>query len=233
MFTRYDLELVLVVGLAAAGCGGAPASNLFNDGDAGAGGLAAPVSSSPTPPTPPAPPADASTPMISDAAAPSDAADASTVVAPDAATEASAPPVDAAPSYFAAAFVTQSFPLATTALTMNPGETVPGFIELKNVGVTPWTSATRLATTEPRDSASPLADSTWLSPSRVVAVSGTVAAGETYRFSFNLHAPQTPGTYFQYFDLVDGNVWFGDPSQGGPPDDQLEIQVTVVAGGEN
>jgi hypothetical protein len=131
---------------------------------------------------------------------------------------------------YGAGFVGQSFPYASTALTMTAGETLASWIEMKNTGGQTWDSNTKLATSSPRDRASVFADSSWLSPNRLAAVSGTVAPGGSYKFTFNLHAPDKPGTYFEYFDLVQESVaWFSDPGQGGPPDNQLEVQVVVVA----
>lgn len=136
----------------------------------------------------------------------------------------------AAPSY-GATFVEQSFPLAVTALEMTAGETIGAFITLKNTGTAPWDSNTRLGTTEPRDRASPFADSSWLSPNRPAAVTGTVAPGESFKFSFNLRAPSEPGTYHEHFGVLqEGVTWFSDAGQGGPPDNQLEAQITVVEG---
>ncbi|MFO0565437.1 MAG: GH25 family lysozyme [Polyangiaceae bacterium] len=135
-----------------------------------------------------------------------------------------------AASFFGATFVEQSFPLAVSALEMKAGETLPAFITLKNTGTAPWDSNTRLGTTEPRDRSSPFADSSWLGPNRPAAVTGTVAPGQTYKFAFNLHAPSEPGTYHEHFGVVqEGTTWFSDSGQGGPPDNQLEAQIDVVA----
>ncbi len=131
---------------------------------------------------------------------------------------------------YAASFVGQSFPLATTALPMAAGETVAAYIEMKNTGAKAWDSSTRLATSKPRDRASAFAAATWIASNRLADVKGTVAPGATYKFEFVLHAPAKPGTYFEYFDLVEeGVAWFSDPGQGGPPDDDLEVQVVVSA----
>jgi lysozyme len=131
---------------------------------------------------------------------------------------------------YAAAFVSQSFPLATTALTMTEGQTIPSYIELKNVGSKAWDSSTHIGTTEPRDRTSVFADSTWLSPNRPASVTGTVPPGATYKFQFDLHAPDTTGNYKEYFGVVeDGVAWFGDPGEGGPPDNDLEVQINVIA----
>jgi lysozyme len=136
------------------------------------------------------------------------------------------------PAPYAAQFVAQSFPLASTALTMVAGEVIPSYIELKNVGSKTWDSSTHLGTTQPRDRTSVFADSTWLGPNRPAAVKGTVPPGGTYKFQFDLQAPQKPGTYNEYFGVVEESVaWFSDPGQGGPPDNDLEVQVKVVDGG--
>ena len=130
---------------------------------------------------------------------------------------------------YAATYVSQSFPLASTALTMTEGQTIPSYIELKNSGTKTWDSNTKLATTQPRDRSSVFADSSWLAPNRLDAVKGTVAPGGTYKFQFNLHAPNKAGTYYEYFGVVEeGVTWFSDPGQGGPADDLLEVQIKVI-----
>ena len=131
---------------------------------------------------------------------------------------------------YAASYVGQSFPLASTALKMTAGQTIPSYIELKNTGGKAWDSNTHLGTTQPRDRASVFADSTWLSSDRPAGVKGTVAVGGTYKFTFDLHAPDKPGTYFEYFNLVEeGVAWFSNPGQGGPSDNDLEVQIVVEA----
>ncbi len=130
---------------------------------------------------------------------------------------------------YAAQFVSQSFPLATTALTMAEGEVIPSYIELRNVGTKTWDSNTHLATTQPRDRDSAFADGTWLSANRPSGVTGTVPPGGTYKFTFDLAAPAMTGTFDEFFGVVeDGVTWFSDPGQGGPPDNQLEVKIDVV-----
>ena len=134
------------------------------------------------------------------------------------------------PAPYAAQYVSQSFPLASTALTMVEGQVIPSYIELKNVGSKTWDSSTHLGTTQPRDRTSAFADGTWLGPNRPAGVKGTVPPGATYKFEFDLRAPMKPGTYDEYFGVVEESVaWFSDPGQGGPPDDDLEVEVKVVA----
>jgi hypothetical protein len=137
---------------------------------------------------------------------------------------------DCSPPDYAAEFVSQSFPYATTTMMMDEGQVIPSYIELKNVGTKTWDSSTRLATTAPRDRTSVFADGTWLSGNRLAAVQGTVPPGGTYKFKFDFAAPSAPGTHDEFFGVVqEGVAWFSDSGQGGPPDNQLEAKIEVLA----
>lgn len=131
---------------------------------------------------------------------------------------------------WAARYVSQSWPLATSAMTLRAGEVVDAAIELRNTGAATWDGRTRLGTTEPRDRASPFYDpQSWLSANRAAAVSGTVAPGGTFRFAFRFRAPQQPGSYHEHFTLLqEGVAWFSDAGQGGPPDRQIEAWIEVT-----
>jgi lysozyme len=133
---------------------------------------------------------------------------------------------------YAAEFVSQSFPYAADApLVLEAGETFEVHIELRNAGGKPWNDSTMLATTEPRDRASAFFGPDWIAESRPAAVEGAVLPGESYHFTFTLHAPDEPGVYSEYFGVVqEGETWFSDPGNGGPPDDQLQGVFEVVAG---
>lgn len=142
-------------------------------------------------------------------------------------------------SVYGAAYVDQTFPLASQPFELAPNEVSSGYLEMRNTGTEPWRPGeTFLGTTEPRDGASPLAAAGWVSPSRAATIDREVAPGETGRFVFDVRAPLAPGDYPQFFNLVqEGVAWFGDPGQGGPPDAQLQIRVTVLdvppVGGED
>jgi len=126
---------------------------------------------------------------------------------------------------WSASFVDQSFPFARDPFEVPAGTEVAGYIELRNEGAQTWTpGATFLGTTEPRDGASPIAASDWVSDHRAATVDATTAPGEVGRFSFNVRAPETTGDYPQFFNLVQESVaWFSTPA-----DDQLQIRVTSV-----
>ncbi len=134
-----------------------------------------------------------------------------------------------APAY-AAQYVSQSFPLASQGMTMTTNQSVAAYVELKNIGGRAWDGNTLLATSHPRDRSSAFVAADWISPTRLARVKGTVQPGESFRFEFTLRAPSTIGVYAEYFNLLqDGVGWFSDAGQGGPPDDQLQDLVTVVA----
>ncbi len=129
-----------------------------------------------------------------------------------------------------AAYVSQSFPFATTPMVMTVNQNIKANMVLKNVGKKTWTTATKLATTQPRDRASVFVGADWLSPSRLAGVKATVAPGANFKFNFTFHAPTKPGTYKEYFGVVqEGVAWFSAPGQGGPADDVFEAQIKVIA----
>ncbi len=131
---------------------------------------------------------------------------------------------------YAASYVAQSFPLATTTLKMKAGQVIPSSITMKNSGTKNWDANTKLGTTDARERQSAFADSTWLSPTRLDAVTGTVAPGATFKFQFDLKAPTKLGMYDEHFGLVEeGVAWFGDKGQGGPADTNIEVKIEVVA----
>lgn len=133
-------------------------------------------------------------------------------------------------SDWGAKYVSQSFPLAVDPMVMTVNESLKANMVLKNVGKKAWTSDTRLATTQERDRKSVFVGPDWVSPSRLAAVKGTVAPNADFKFEFTFHAPDKPGTYNEYFGMVqEGVAWFSDPGQGGPADNLFQAQIKVVA----
>ncbi|MDX2011699.1 MAG: N-acetylmuramoyl-L-alanine amidase [Myxococcaceae bacterium] len=136
-----------------------------------------------------------------------------------------APPAPA----WRAEFVSQTFPASqTAAVTITQGEVLDGFFELRNTGTQTWTTATTRLAPTPRDQASPLAASNWLSPSRVSGPLANTPPGQVGRFPARL-AGNTVGSVTQTFGLLhEGVAWFSDPNQGGPADTFLAVRVNVV-----
>jgi MYXO-CTERM domain-containing protein len=135
-----------------------------------------------------------------------------------------------------ASFVSQTWPYASMpAFTVKCGESVAAKIVLKNDGAKAWDASTRLGTTQPRDRASIFAGNDWISPNRAAEIKGSVAPGADGTFTFSFHGPTgaacVPGTYHEFFGVVQESVaWFSDSGQGGPPDNQLEALIEVVPG---
>ena len=126
-------------------------------------------------------------------------------------------------------FVGQGFPFASQPFVLAPGEVKPGFLEMKNEGKEPWRKGeVFLGTSNPRDGASALAAPGWTSPTRAATVDQDTAPGAVGRFTFAVKGPDKAGEYPQFFNLVrEGVAWFSDGGQGGPPDDILQVKVTV------
>jgi uncharacterized protein (TIGR03382 family) len=136
---------------------------------------------------------------------------------------------------YGASYVSQSWPLASApAMTIKCGESVAASIVLLNTGTDAWTTSTKLGTTMPRDRTSIFAGSDWLAPNRA-ATSGAVAPGAkgTFKFSFTgpVGAACVPGTYTEYFGVVqEGVAWFSDAGDGGPADNDIEALIDLVPG---
>jgi MYXO-CTERM domain-containing protein len=126
---------------------------------------------------------------------------------------------------WAAEYVVQTFPLARDPFPLEAGTTFTGYLEMRNVGTQTWRPGeVFLGTTEPRDVPSPIAGPDWISPNRAATIDREVPPGATGRFQFTVRAPDEPGEYPQYFNLVrEGIAWFSD--SGGPPDTQIQIRV--------
>jgi uncharacterized protein (TIGR03382 family) len=116
-----------------------------------------------------------------------------------------------------------------TRMTLTAGSTAHGCLRFRNTGGATWPAGTtRLGTTEPRDHASALAASDWLSPNRMASLGRDLAPMASAEFCFSVRAPTTPGVYREHFNLlVEGVTWFSDA--GGPEDDAYTLQVTSEA----
>lgn len=128
---------------------------------------------------------------------------------------------------YGARFVAQSFPYAADPpVAMTVGQSVDGWFDMRNTGTETWGPNTRFAPT-PRDGTGPFGPEGWLDANRISACPQATPPGEVCRFPVHLTA-HTPGETTQYFGMVEeGHAWFSDPGQGGPPDDQLAIRVSV------
>ena len=115
--------------------------------------------------------------------------------------------------------------------TMMAGTTATVWVEYNNTGAETWTNSgsnpIRLGTSNPQERSSAFYTAgDWIGPNRPTNMDqATCAPGSYARFSFTMTAPQTPGTYTEYWRLLkEGVAWFG---YGGV---YFTITVTPAAG---
>jgi endonuclease/exonuclease/phosphatase (EEP) superfamily protein YafD len=129
---------------------------------------------------------------------------------------------------FQASVVSASFSEGVPVL-LHPGEEVSLSVDLRNDGTETWTSNTSLAPW-PRDAASPLANETWVSTTRVAHPAADVAPGETGAFTFTVRGGEVGELSLPLALVEDGVTWFADiPWGGGPADGFLTLTVQVEA----
>lgn len=137
---------------------------------------------------------------------------------------------------YGARYVMQSFPLSSVGtLQIQQGASVAASIELRNSGTADWDENTRIATTVDRDRADLFQGADWISSNRLASVPAgmTIPPGSTYTFEWTFTVPPgTPlGMYDEHLGVVqEGTAWFGDPGQGGPSDDTIEVIIEVTQG---
>lgn len=94
-----------------------------------------------------------------------------------------------------------------------PGQKIYLQVKAQNLGYQNWDNTiVHLGTSNPTDRSSVFADTSWLSAARIGMTESTVTPTGTGTFTFSITAPQTPGRYQEYFNLVaDGITWMNDP----------------------
>jgi N-acetylmuramoyl-L-alanine amidase len=127
---------------------------------------------------------------------------------------------------YAAALVGLTCAGAGAELSLTTGTTGQCVLTVQNTGQASWTSGTTKLAPLPRDSASPLAASTWIEPARIATVGATVAPGETTAFTFDVYAPSAGDHTLSLTMLQELVTWFGD--DGGPADGSIAVVVHVV-----
>lgn len=122
----------------------------------------------------------------------------------------------------------QSYPIASAgAVMVKQGQTVTGWIKLKNVGTKTWMPGVVKLAPIPRDHDSPYASPSWLSPTRISTVSAPVAPGEVGRFELDITGHSVGQGSLKLGWVAEGITWFADHG-GGPPDGYFEVKVDVV-----
>lgn len=100
--------------------------------------------------------------------------------------------------------------------TMMAGTTATVWVEYNNTGTETWTNSgsnpVRLGASNPQERSSAFYTAgDWIGPNRPTNMDqASCAPGGVARFSFTMTAPQTPGTYTEYWRLLkEGTAWFG------------------------
>ena len=97
--------------------------------------------------------------------------------------------------------------------TVLEGGDVYAQVDARNVGYDTWQQSNlHLGTDDPEDRSSVFYDTSWLDAARPSGMQQTsISPGSDATFNFIMHAPNTPGTYNEYFNLVDDGVtWLND-----------------------
>ena len=97
-------------------------------------------------------------------------------------------------------------------LTLESGQRATSWFDAQNVGTATWTNdVVRLGTTNPRDRASALANSTWINVARPTPLDQPfVEPGKVGRFTFTVTAPNVGATtvFNEYFaPLAEARAW--------------------------
>jgi uncharacterized protein (TIGR03382 family) len=133
------------------------------------------------------------------------------------------------PTGWHATWGTLDFPGASGAtLTAPAGSVVSGKISVTNTGTTTWDPASTRLAPLPRDVASAVTASDWITASRVTGVDAITAPGEVGTFSFSFTMPADVGSTTRWeFTFVEEFVsWFG--SSWGPEDGTYYLTLVTT-----
>ena len=126
----------------------------------------------------------------------------------------------------------QSYPISSQgAVTVEVGQTVTGWIKLKNVGTEVWKAGTVWMAPIPRDQPSPFASPSWQANHRISTVKSDVAPGNVGEFALDITGSQLGESLLELGWVADGITWFADgPKGGGPDDGYFSVKVNVIPG---
>jgi lysozyme len=124
----------------------------------------------------------------------------------------------------------QSYPIvADGAVDVEVGETVTGWVKLKNTGKATWQPDVVFLAPIPRDEPSPFVSPSWPSDHRISTVAAAVAPGEVAEFELDITGAVVGESILSLGWVADGITWFADgPKGGGPVDGYFAVKVNVV-----
>ncbi len=139
--------------------------------------------------------------------------------------------------------MTEEYNRAGVHAIVAPGGTAYLQVNAINTGYATWSqSIVHLGTSNPTDRCSAFSNSSWISCNRIAMQQSSVIPGGEGTFDFSITAPQTPGSYTEFFNLVaDGVTWMYGPSlyfdidvvvpaQSADPNNTLTAGETLTSG---
>lgn len=124
----------------------------------------------------------------------------------------------------------QSYPVASKgAVTIEVGQTVKGWVKLRNKGSKTWKPGVVKLAPIPRDKASPYASPSWLSSNRISTVSKDIPPNSVGEFPLDITGSAVGEGTLQLGWVAENVTWFADkPRGGGPADGYFQVRVKVV-----
>jgi GH25 family lysozyme M1 (1,4-beta-N-acetylmuramidase) len=124
----------------------------------------------------------------------------------------------------------QSYPVvADGAVDVEVGQTITGWVKLRNTGKAAWQPGVVFLAPVPRDQASPFVSPSWTSDHRISTVAAAVAPGEVGDFTLDLTGAVVGESILSLGWVAEGVTWFADaPKGGGPADGYFAVKVNVV-----
>ena len=125
----------------------------------------------------------------------------------------------------------QSYPIVSAgAVTVHVGETISGWIKLRNTGTHAWQPNVVWLAPIPRDRSTPFTAASWHAPTRISTVAQAVGPGEVGTFHLDLTGHTVGESILSLGWVAENITWFDEaPMGGGPPDGYFAVKVNVVA----
>jgi hypothetical protein len=124
----------------------------------------------------------------------------------------------------------QSFPIVSAgAVTVHVGETVSGWVKLRNTGTHAWQPNVVWLAPIPRDRATAFTSPSWHSATRISTVSAAVDPGSVGTFHLDLTGHTVGESILSLGWVAENITWFDEaPMGGGPADGYFAVKVNVI-----
>jgi MYXO-CTERM domain-containing protein len=124
----------------------------------------------------------------------------------------------------------QSYPIVSDGpVTVEQGQTVKGWVKLKNVGKKTWKAGVVKLAPIPRDKPSAFHAASWENDHRISTLKADVAPGDVGEFELDIEGRDVGQSILSLGWVAEGITWFADaPKGGGPPDGYFAVEVKVT-----